>query len=405
MKTATSSKRVATALTAAALISAAAGIFSTGSAGADPAQYSALVGVGSDTTQDVLNALAGKSNGVLFTPIQSSAATGGVQVISFDATPPPGVGDTCITPKLGAPTFTRPNGSSAGQRALSRAIDGAGYGGTSASPIFCAKADVSGQIDFGRTSSLDSTAGTQLAYVPFARDALTFAYYRANGAPVTELTAQQLNDLHKIGPQTINGVRIVACGIQSNSGTYTQWRTAVGVTTGEDDTGTALCRGVVNTTAVPGSQSGGRLQESNGVQLKQAGDLVAALAGESGTQVIIGYSAGAFVSRQNGFAIPAAPAGVSLGTITGVGAAVTGTAPNLAPNAAFYANTTWGRTVYNMLPSSVIDLPGNLALKDLFVGSSSKICQATATINAMGFLADAACGDTTIRRGLRSGDL
>ena len=31
-----------------------------GSASADPAQLSAIVGVGSDTTQDVMNALAGK---------------------------------------------------------------------------------------------------------------------------------------------------------------------------------------------------------------------------------------------------------------------------------------------------------------------------------------------------------
>ena len=110
---------VATALAASTMV---------GSASADPAQFGALAGFGSDTSQDVLNALAGKSNGILYTPIQSSAATGGRQVISFDATPPAGAADNCVTPKIGAPTFTRPNGSTQGRRALSRAQDGTGYG-------------------------------------------------------------------------------------------------------------------------------------------------------------------------------------------------------------------------------------------------------------------------------------
>jgi ABC-type phosphate transport system substrate-binding protein len=412
MKSATSSKRVATALSAAALVAAAAGIFSTGSAGADPAQYSALVTVGSDTTQDVLNALAGKTNGVLFTPVQSSAATGGVQVVSFDATPPAGVADNCITPKIGSPTFTRPNGSSAGQRALSRAIDGAGYGGTTANGAsFCAFADISGQVDFARSSSLDSTTGTALTYIPMARDALTFAYYRpaGNAGAVTSLTRAQLDSLFTTGPQTIDGVRIVPCGIQLGSGTYASWLSTAGVSSTEDETATTLCRSVVNSTSVPGSQAGGRLQEHNAVHLKQAGDALAAVAGEANSQVIVGFSASQYISRSAGNGVPQPPADVILGSISNdgasnnIGSPVTGTYPNFAPVASFFNNATFGRTVYNVFSTSVITGPGNLALKDLFVGSSSKVCQATATIQSLGFLVAPDCGSTATQRGLRSG--
>jgi ABC-type phosphate transport system substrate-binding protein len=407
-------KRAAAGLAAVAAASAVAGAITTGGASADPAQFNAFATVGSDTTQDVLNALSGKTNGVLFNPIQSSAATGGVQIISWDATPPTGVADNCITPKIGAPTFTRPNGSSAGQRALSRSIDGGGYGGSTANgAAFCASADVSGLIDFARSSSLDSTAGTQLTYVPFARDALTFAYYRpaGNAGAVTQLTRTQLDTLFTSGPQTINGVRIVPCGIQSGSGTKTSWESTVGVSSGEEDTATDLCSSVVNATSVPNSQTGGRLQEHNAVHLKQAGDaLVAALPAEANSQVIVGFSASQYISRARGNGVPQPPADVILGSISNdgagnnIGSPVTGTYPNFTPVAVFFNNATFGRSVYNVFPTSTIAGPGNLALKSLFSGPTSSLCQATATIQAMGFLVDPSCGDLSLQRGLRSGN-
>ena len=88
-------------------------------ASADPKQATALAGFGSDTTQDVLNALAGHVNNNNFTPVQSSLATGKKQIVSWDA-----VGGPCITPKAGGQSIVRPNGSTNGRRALSRAIDG-----------------------------------------------------------------------------------------------------------------------------------------------------------------------------------------------------------------------------------------------------------------------------------------
>ncbi|MCU0311593.1 MAG: hypothetical protein MUE36_11720, partial [Acidimicrobiales bacterium] len=89
---------------------------------ADPQQQSGLVGVGSDTTQGLMNAYAGFSNGINYTPLQSSVASGQRQIVSFDATNPSATGDRCITTKVKSATIYRPNGSGSGRNALSRSI-------------------------------------------------------------------------------------------------------------------------------------------------------------------------------------------------------------------------------------------------------------------------------------------
>lgn len=386
---------VATALAASTMV---------GSANADPAQYNAFVGVGSDTTQDVLNALSGKSNGITYTPVLSSAATGGRQVISFDATPPAGSADNCITPKLGSPTFTRPNGSSAGRRALSRAMDGTGYG----SAATCALADTSGQVDFARSSDgpASGDTGTDLTYIPFGNDAVSFAYYRASGSPLTTLTKADLENIFKNGPQTIGTTRIVPCGIQDGSGTFKFWNTVTGASTTQENNATAICRNAV-----------GRLQENDGVALKAAGDAVAALAGESQTQVIIGFSAGAFIAKSNGVAVPAPPAGVGIGSVSDNGSGVNLGSPvvvsgtTLAPNATFYGDAKFGRLVYNVFPSEIITDPGNNDLKSIFVDqdagapNTSTLCAMTSTINTFGFLVASNCGSTAIKGSTLTGQL
>ncbi len=394
-------KRVACGLIAASLGAS----LMVGSASADPAQYNAFVGVGSDTTQDVLNALAGKSNGILFTPVQSSAATGGRQLISFDANPPAGAADNCITPKLGVATFTRPNGSSAGRRALSRSIDGTGYG-TAAT---CALADVSGSVDFARSSALTTGATSELTYLPMGRDALSFAYYRASGAPVTSLTRAELTSLFTTGPQVIGGVRIVPCGIQTGSGTFQFWNTVTTASTTAENTATTLCNNLLGV--------GARAQENDGVDLKARGDALAAIPAEANSQVVIGFSAGAFISKSNGLATPTPPAGVGIGSISNNGAGVnlgspiTGTAPTLAPSATFYGDGTFGRLVYNVFPTSIITGPGNADLKSLFVdtdpgaANTSTLCAATSTINSFGFLIASNCGAAGITGPLLAGQL
>ncbi len=177
-------KKFAVGTAAALSVTGAVASTMTLSASADPKQFSAFIGTGSDTTQDVLNALSGHLNGANFTPVQSSAGTGQRQIISFDATPPAGGAQDCITTKTGAPNFNRPNGSSQGTRALSRSLDATGYGTAACG----GPKNIAGLVDFARSSagptSGEIAAGTQLTYVPIARDALSFAYYRADGGTV-----------------------------------------------------------------------------------------------------------------------------------------------------------------------------------------------------------------------------
>jgi hypothetical protein len=341
----------------------------------------------------------------------SSAATGGRQIVSFDATAATaGAGDNCITTKTGAPAFLRPNGSSNGRRALSRAMDGTKWGAAECGGLI----DVSGLVDYARSSSGPSSGdtGTALTYVPFGRDGMSFAYYRKNGAPVTTLTRAQLTSLFTTGPQTIDGVRIVPCGIQTGSGTYQFWNTVTTATTSQENTATALCNGLGLDPA-----TAGRSQESDGPDLKDRGDALALLPGEADSQVVIGFSAGQYVARSNGLAVPAPGPGVFMGSISNNGSGanlgnpVTGTAPNMEPSATFFADSVFGRRVYNVFPTSVITGPGNNDLKNLFVdtdpgaANTAVICNApyVATVQALGFLSSADCGSTSLKGSALSG--
>ncbi len=406
MKALTKKFAFAAAASAVAGATLTAGFIPGPSASADPKQFSALVAVGSDTTQDVLNAYSGFSSGINYTPVQSSVASGQTQIASWNAGAP-----ECIAVKTGAPLILRPNGSSAGRRAISRIAQNQPTWGTGS---ICGAQDLAGLVDFAR-SSTPPTAGdtaTDLTYIPFARDALSYAYYRAAGAPVTNLTSAQLNGIFSTGAGTVGGVNFVPCGIQTSSGTYASWNTAVGVTAAVEGTSTAFCNGLLG---VP--DTGGRLQEHDGPQLKIKGDLANAATNPNcdgvaggpavscaGVQVIVGFSAAQFVARSNGAADPAPGPGVGLGGING-NAAVSGTAPSVVPQAAFYANTTFGRDVYNVFITSVISDPFNATLNTLFVGPTSAVCAATTTRQQFGFLAPSqACGSQTLKGAYLSGN-
>jgi len=403
IKSTRKSKVVKVAAVAAALGSLAAiGFAGSSPAQADPKQYDALIAVGSDTTQDVTNAFAGFSSGINYTPLQSNAASGLTQMISFDAG-----ATSCIATKTGAGLILRPNGSTGGRRALSQIGLGTSQWG-SGSP--CGNKDLVGLLDFARSSSgpVTGDTATVLTYVPFARDALTFAYYSADGTSGTDTTQANLDTIFTNGTGVIGGTPVIPCGIQTSSGTYGSWNGNVGVTGPEMEAATTFCKsvgGVVDTT--------GRLQEHNGPQLKIKGDLIAgqsnalcdgvvggAVVPCTNVQVIIGFSASQFVARSNGLADPNPGPGVALGSIAGL-PFVTGTAPNVLTNAAGYANTTFGRDVYNVFLSPIIDDTSNTALQTLFVGPTSAVCSADVTVTALGFipLSNAACGTTTLRGG------
>ncbi len=381
-----------------------------GSASADPANQTAFVGVGSDTTQDVLNALTGRSNGILYTPIQSTAATGATQIISYDATNPDPAGDSCIVTKRGFGAIYRPNGSSEGRRMLSRSLDGTTYGKTGVCGGF---KDPSGMVDFARSSAGPSTthANDKLTYLPFAKDAVSFAYYKpGGGVAVTNLTATDLTAIYGSSTRTsidpdgagaAPAVTIVPCGIQAGSGTFNFWNQATGASATEA-TATSQCNSLALAAGL-GTTTAGRAQENDGPALSARGDVLAANAAFTGQniQVIIGFSAGSYISKSNGVAFPHPKAGadqlfgganaaddrqVGIGSIAGVSPVVDVNATPLVPNSTFYASSTYGRKIYNVLSTDRLAGFGDADLKNLFVGNTSQICQATSTVQTFGFL-------------------
>jgi hypothetical protein len=362
---------------------------------ADPKFADALVGAGSDTTMDVMSALSGFANGNAFTPVQSSVGSGSKHIASWDSKLASQT-DNCIAPKLKAPTTYRPNGSSEGRRALSRAIDGTVYG-----PVAeCGGSKVvTGLFDFARSSSTPSSGdtGTALTYIPFGRDALSFAYYANGVTPVTELTKTQLTTLFTTGPQTIGGVEVVPCGIQLGSGTYSSWNGMTNATAAQEAAATATCEA---------AGTGTRLQENDAAALKAKGDAL------TGKQVIIGFSAGNFIAQGNGVALSQLAAGVDLGEIsddgtgTDLGMPYTLSGGGLyAPEPTFYASTVFGRNVYNVFDTARVTGFGNNDIKTLFVGPTSAVCSAAGqeTVNAFGFSTIGTCGDITLTGSLLSG--
>jgi hypothetical protein len=383
----------------AAVVFATGSLLMTGSAEADPRQFtSALIGVGSDTTQEVIGALAGENNNTDYTPLSTSVATGRLQIVSWKAIPP----TSCITPRAPGATFSRPNGSTGGRRALSRAVDGGNFGTAT-----CGGAKpVSGLVDFARSSAVGTTTGTALTYIPFARDALSYVY-KTTGTAVAlpDMTRAELTSVYtaSVGTGTnIRGTNVVPCGINTSSGTYAFWLTAVGATASQENTATAHCNSIAPT----------RIEEHDSAALVAKAN---SLGGDN--MYIVGHSAGTWIAQKNGVAPSRLGVGAEIGAIsnngsgTNLGSPVQGTAPNMTPNSSFYNDGTFGRFVYNVFDTNRVTGLGNAGLKAMFVGPTSLVCSAAAqaTVNKYGFSSLGSgtgasdCGNTLTQRGLDAG--
>ena len=191
-----------------AACAAAAVVSTTMPAHADPSfvpSKTDIVGVGSDTTQGVLNALATGYNS------KSPAPT--VKLASWDATPKGGA----YTPATGCAASTRPDGSGAGITAL--------------------KADTTGCIDFARSSRPNSATEDNLVFVPFAKDVLTYAFDYPSTNAIKNLTKTELASIYTCSKLTWSSVRAGASSAaikprlpQTGSGSRSVFLTAIGVT-------------------------------------------------------------------------------------------------------------------------------------------------------------------------------
>ncbi|MFJ9345466.1 Ig-like domain repeat protein [Streptomyces sp. NPDC101237] len=323
--------RSTAALVAAAVVAGGLALASPAYADPTPAgTFRQLVGVGSDTTQDVMNALAGDTvNGKTYAD-KAVKSTAGAGLASYDA-----IGSATIQTRSGGPSFNRPNGSGPGRTALSDSLTGDKFNDTT----------VSGQVDFARSSGGPSNlVGNALTYIPFARDAVGVA---VRGTGLDSLTKDQLFDIYKAGgTRTLGGQTLHPVLPQSGSGTRKFFLAAIGLTEGTVDT------------TLPTVQ-----ENQADAALTQDGALVP-------------FSVGSWIAQNNhiapDYSSDAVAAGAHLASVQlpgdtgGVTSPVTTVDGRLAPVPHYYENATFGRDVYNVVPSRAIDPTSIFFDKDVY---------------------------------------
>jgi ABC-type phosphate transport system substrate-binding protein len=291
----------------AALGVALAGVALAAPAHAEPVSNSYVL-VGSDTLQDVANAL---TNGTSISGTTVRVSAGGQSIGSFDA-----FGSSVIQTKSNGTYFTRPAGSGAGVTALRASITGNPF---QPNPNLPART-ITNQVDIARSSSgpgSNANSSGLLSYVPFARDAVAYAYNGSN-ADLANLTTAQLKQIYESATPVTIGSTVVKPRIpQSGSGTRTFFLGAIGVTT---------------LGASVGDSSANVTPENDASVL--------------GANEIIPFSAANWIAQSNGATglNTIGTSTVKLGSVNGI-APYTGTGTNLSANPAFYSSS-FGRDTY-----------------------------------------------------------
>jgi hypothetical protein len=304
-------KRIKAVAICAALGVTVAGLAFAAPSYADPVSSSYVL-VGSDTLQDSGNALA---NGTSISGASLRVTAGARQIGSFDA-----FGSAAVQTKANGPYFARPAGSGDGVKALSRSIDGQPFSvGGNATPAV----KITGQVDIARSSSAPGSAANPsgvLAYVPYGRDALSYAYA---GTGLGEITAAQLKSIYECTLPSINGIAVKPVLPQQASGTRKFFLSAIGNPT------LGSCVTLTN------------FAENDGTVIATAGQ-------------IIPFSVASWIAQSNG-AAQDRTGSASLGSPLAGIAPTTGTGTTLAANPTFYSNATFGRDTYLVVENARID--------------------------------------------------
>lgn len=399
-----------------------------GPASADPTSgvlYGDLVGTGSDTTQDILNGLS--------MSLGTNSDTGNRYITSYDAAPGIGAGsssahcnsaDDKITPVLGGGTFVRPNGSSNGRDTLRAAIGQAssasvksfacGLLGAGGAAVSLATTDIKGLVHFARSSSgppaSDTNASGVVAYVPFARDAMTVAVSPTSKMPALTFGTASVNTevggvvgkvestlyalynckaTQIVTPATgssflanANYVPVdgdVASAIntyipQLGSGTRAYWIARFNITEANITAGAANAACLDDT--IDGSVGTGEFVQEHSGRAVGADDYG-----------VTPHSIPTFVAQNNGVeGVVSRIEGAVLHPIGGI-AATTGTGTSKVMNPTYLTSpktTMLTRLMFNVVPSRVLDDPNSLE-REVFFGTTSRVCQATSTITAYGY--------------------
>ncbi|MBF9070020.1 substrate-binding domain-containing protein [Streptacidiphilus sp. NEAU-YB345] len=328
-------------------IAAAVATLAAGPALADPPSgvtpaATDIVGVGSDTTQALFNQL-------------SADYTGTPKLYSWDAT-----GSSPITPKSGASSIARPNGSSAGITALSTTT--------------------SSTLDYSRSSRpAGSSDPTGLTFIAYAKDAVSYAA-DANGDAPANLTTADLkniytctdtkwNQITDISGYTGSANTIQAFLPQVGSGTRAFFESVLGLT----DAQIGSC---VNSTVEENEGTNALLQTADAIVPYSVGHYIG--------QVYFGHTTstdapGPLTVRETNGVVP----------IDTVNHVITSA----------YAATSYARNLYTVVRTADWNA-GNAhatALKGLF-SSTGWVCKnstAQADVKSFGFLLLGLCGTTS----------
>ncbi|MEY4397927.1 MAG: hypothetical protein RLZ53_503 [Actinomycetota bacterium] len=358
---------------------------------ADPATkvYGELVGLGSDTTMDVMDGISealGKNGKLL-------------KIASYKA-----IGSETVTTRSGLAAIPRFNGSGAGRDALYTAIGQSSTkslaiapnaDGTSRAAVTVTTADLAGKIDFARSSSGPSGARADgvLTYIPFAIDAMTYAVSPNSKIPAdiplgtsgntTEVSLMNIYKGNITRVITNNGVfvklaapdYVLEAGEASNtinayipqagSGTRSYWIGQVGITETQISAGTTAAKDVFT---VGSTQKSVQEHDGSAVAADPYG--------------LVGFSISQFVAQTNRVSTSRLN-GAVLRSIGGVAPTVAGsTAGTIATNPLW---TAIKRTVYNIVPTALANASGSNKIKTAFVGENSLVCQAKAVIQKYGY--------------------
>lgn len=298
--------------------------------------FRALAGTGSDTTQDVVNALS------------EVVQIGGVkQIGSYNAS-----GGGTIQTKAAGCSFNRPSGSGAGVGALQDSLEGVANAGC---------------LDFARSSANNSAnfpsnpAGGpgRLSYVPFAVDAVAFVVRDDSPLPNT-LTTADLQSIYNCELPLTDARPLLP---QFNSGTRSFFLSQLGFTD------------AANFTSQPNHTCISQVDATGAPLLENTGNLL-------GSPLNIApYSIAQYQSQINR-------------TIADVhGRTILGQINGIAPTTLNTASTQ-RRDVYNVIPTS---REATAPTSTVFVGPGSLVCQNPATITRLGFGIASNCGVITIR--------
>lgn len=299
-----------------------------------PPPFRDLVGSGSDTTQDVLNALS------------NVITIGGVKPIgSYDAS-----GSATIQTKAsGCSGIPRPSGSSAGVGRLQDSLEGVSFPGC---------------FQFARSSADNSASfpanppggAGRLSYVPFAVDAVTYVIRDDSPLP-NSLTVADLRSIYDCALPTTDVRPLLP---QATSGTRQFFLQQLGYTATEISNFNSTTHPCVNFTQAT---------------LENTGTLI------TDPLNVAPYSVAQYQSQINR-EIPDVHGRTILGKVDN------------KPSTVLNTGATMKRDVYNVIPTNQ---EGTAPTSTVFVGPSSLVCQNTATINRLGFGTAPNCGVITIR--------